>query len=362
VRGWEGRTDFCADTMTSLKMKTISSQKKHRSTLTLLVVGLALSVVAAARLGAVPISHTHILQILLHKIFPSIEAGNWPAAHEQILLTIRLPRIILAVLVGASLGISGTTLQGVLRNPLADPYLIGLSSGAALGASLAIVISKSIGAGGYALVPLFAFIGGVISLFIVFTLARRGQSMPATNLILAGVATSAFFSAIVSLLIVLHGDRMEQIIFWMMGGLAQATWRAVAVVLVYLIPGTLIIFLYARALNVMALGETSAHFLGLHVEAVKRLLLVAATLITAAAVSVTGLIGFVGLIIPHMFRRIVGPDHRLLLPTAALGGAILMVLADTIARTALIPREIPVGVLTALCGAPFFLYLLKKTV
>ncbi len=327
----------------------------------LLAVVLLLSMVAAARLGAVAIPPRHIIQIMVHQIIPAVD-GDWLSSHEQILMSIRLPRVILAVLVGAALGIAGTTLQGVLQNPLADPYLIGLSSGAALGASIAIIISKSIGAGGYTLVPVFAFIGGITSLLIVFTLARRGGRMTVTNLILAGVATSAFFSAVVSLLIVLHGDRMEQIIFWMMGGLGQATWRSAAIVFVYLIPGSIVIFIYSRALNIMILGDTTAHFLGLHVEAVKKLLLVSATLITAAAVSVTGLIGFVGLIVPHMFRRIVGADHRILLPAAALGGAILMVVADTIARTAMIPREIPVGVITALCGAPFFLYLLRKNV
>jgi iron complex transport system permease protein len=337
-------------------------KEKHGHILILMVMILFLSVVVAARFGAISIPPLQILKIVQYRLMPGAIRGSWSDAHEQILMSIRLPRVTLAMLVGASLGISGTTLQGVLRNPLADPYLIGLSSGAALGASIAIIVSKSLGHTGYALVPIAAFIGGILSLLIVFALARRGKALTTTNLILAGVATSAFFSAAVSLLIVLHGDRMEQIIFWMMGGLAQATWNSVTIVLLYLIPGTLIIYLYARAMNVMALGETAAHFLGLHVETVKRILLVSATLITAAAVSVTGLIGFVGLIIPHMFRRIVGPDHRILLPAAALGGAILLVLADTVARTAMIPREIPVGVLTALCGAPFFLYLLKKSV
>ncbi len=336
-------------------------KQKPGRILSLMILILLLSMVVAARFGAISISPLHILQILQARILPGMGAGSWPATHEQILMSIRLPRVVLGALVGASLGIAGTTLQGVLRNPLADPYLIGLSSGAAFGASLAIIISKSLGYSGISLIPVFAFFGGIVSLAIVFALARRGQTLTTTNLILAGVATSAFFSAAVSLMIVLHGDRMEQIIFWMMGGLAQATWRAAVVVMIYLVPGTVIIYTYARSMNVLTLGETTAHFLGLPVESVKRILLISATLITAAAVSMTGLIGFVGLIIPHIFRRIVGPDHRILLPAAGLGGAVLLVLADTIARTALIPREIPVGVLTALCGAPFFLYLLKKS-
>ncbi len=337
-----------------------SNSKKPYMVLISMVLILLAAMIIASGLGAVPISPVETLRILFHGVLPSIVGPPQSAAHQQIFLAIRFPRVILAALVGAALSVSGATLQGVLRNPLADPYLIGLSSGAALGATIGIIIRKSVDFLGFSVIPIFAFFGGILSLGVVFLLASKNGKMTVTNLILAGIASSAFFSAIVSLLIVLHGDRLEEIVFWMMGGLTQATWNAVWSVSLYLVPGTVLIYLHWRAMNIMMLGESQAHYLGMNVEAVKRVLLVAATFVTAAAVSVTGLIGFVGLIVPHMFRRLVGSDHRILLPASLLGGAILMVMADALARLCLMPREIPVGVVTALTGAPFFLFLLKR--
>ncbi len=344
--------------------KGIHKKQKNNTSIILIMLALLIILIPfSAAAGAVAIPPSQLIQMLLNQI-PFLDLvfdDSWLLSHEQIFFQIRLPRVIMALLVGFSLALAGTTLQGVLQNPLADPYLVGLSSGSALGASIAILLRRQIALFGYGSIPIFAFLGGLFSLFIVYIIAKRGGKVSTANLILAGVAVSAFFSAVVSLIIVFQGERMGEIIFWLMGGLANASWRYVFAIIPYILIGSTIIFLYARPINILGLGDSSAHHLGLEVESVRKLLLACASLITAASVSVTGLIGFVGLIVPHMLRRIIGPDHRLLLLASGIGGAVLLLLADTMARTALSPREIPVGIITALMGAPYFVYLLKRT-
>jgi iron complex transport system permease protein len=328
----------------------------------IIALGAALIVVAAiaTTIGSVSIPLLDTLRVFLDRL-PFVHLPpTWPNGAEIIIMDIRLPRIIMAGLVGAALGTAGATYQGLFRNPLADPYIIGVSQGASLGAVFGFILPISGKILGIGIIPLFAFIGALLSTAIVYTLARQGKTLPVTTLILAGVALGALLSSIISYLVISSGDKMHSIIFWMMGSFSLSQWSDVRMVLPYMIVGTAIILLYARPLNVMQLDEEQAQQLGINVERLKIILLAAATLITAAAVSFVGTIGFIGIIIPHAVRLIWGADYRFLLPLSVLSGAIFLILADLLARTVLSPTEIPVGVVTALFGAPFFLYLLRK--
>jgi iron complex transport system permease protein len=279
---------------------------------------------------------------------------------ETIVLDIRLPRVIMAGLVGAALSIAGATYQGLFRNPLADPYLIGVAQGASLGAVTGFLLPFDWNGGAFGVIPVLAFAGAVCSVTIVYSLARVGKTLPVTTLILAGVALGALWGSVVSYLIINSGEKIHGIVFWMMGSFSLSDWSEVGVVLPYILAGIIIILIYGRSLNVMQLDEEQAQQLGINVERVKLVLLAAATLITAAAVSFVGTIGFVGIIIPHAVRLLWGPDHRFLLPLSVLTGAIFLILADLGARTIMAPVEIPIGVITAVCGVPFFLYLLRR--
>ena len=316
--------------------------------------------VLAATVGSVQIPLLTTFRILVSKL-PLVEiAENWPSAIGTIVLEIRLPRVILAGLVGAALATAGATYQGLFRNPLADPYLIGVAQGASLGAVIGFLLPISWHGMGFGIVPLLAFVGALVSTAVVYSLARVGGALPVTILILAGVALGALLGSVVSYLIISSGEKMHGIIFWLMGSFSLSQWSEVKLVLPYVVVGIAVILLFARLLNVMQLDEEQAQQLGVNVERLKLILLVAATLITAASVSFVGIIGFVGIIIPHAVRLVWGADHRFLLPLSVLTGAIFLILADVIARTVLAPTEIPIGVITALCGAPFFLYLLRR--
>ncbi|MEE8413732.1 MAG: iron chelate uptake ABC transporter family permease subunit [Dehalococcoidales bacterium] len=329
-----------------------------------LILGLLMAVVVvmgvATAIGSVRISFLTTFNILLSQL-PLLDiTPTWPGTTETIILDIRLPRVILAGLVGAALAIAGATYQGLFRNPLADPYLIGVAQGAALGAVIGFLLPFNWQGMGFGLIPLLAFSGALFSVAVVYLLARVGGALPVTTLILAGVALGALWGSVVSYLIITSGEVMHGIIFWLMGSFSLSDWSEVKVVLPYVVVGTGVILLYSRSLNVMQLDEEQAQQLGINVERVKLILLTAATLITAAAVSFVGIIGFVGIIIPHIVRLLWGPDHRSLLPLSVLTGAIFLVIADLIARTILAPMEIPVGIITAVCGVPFFLYLLRR--
>jgi len=319
-------------------------------------------VILAAAVGSVQIPFLTTSSIMISKL-PLVElTPTWTGALETIVLEIRLPRVILAGLVGAALAIAGATYQGLFRNPLADPYLIGVAQGAALGAVIGFLLPATWHSSGFGfgIIPLLAFTGALMSTAIVYNLARIGKTLPVTTLILAGVALGALLGSIVSYLIISSGERIHGIMFWLMGSFSLTQWSEAKIVLPYVLLGVVIILLYARSLNLMQLDEEQAQQLGINVERLKLVLLAAATLITAAAVSFVGIIGFVGIIIPHAVRLIWGADYRFLLPLSVLTGAIFLILADIIARTALAPTEIPIGVITALFGAPFFLYLLRR--
>ena len=292
--------------------------------------------------------------------------------HERIVVLVRLPRILLAALVGFALAAAGTVMQGFFRNPMADPSIIGVSSGAAVGAVAFIVFPAALSAtltvpvlGGIDVglsygtgVSLFAFVGALIAAFGVYAIATRHGRTPVATLLLAGVAVQTFLGAVISYLQLQAGESLRRIVAWLMGHLSGAAWSEVAVTAVVVPPLFLLLLVYARDLNVLLLGEEEAHGLGINVERTKRVLLAASALITAAGVAFAGVIGFVGLIVPHILRLVVGPDHRVLLPTAAFSGGAFLVAADTVARAG--ATELPVGIVTAAVGAPFFIYLLMN--
>jgi iron complex transport system permease protein len=324
--------------------------------------GLALAcgviIILTLTVGSVRIPVATVWGILLsHLPFVSF-TGDWSSTTEMIITGIRLPRILMAGIAGAALGVAGGTYQGLFRNPLADPYLIGVAQGAALGAAIGFLLPWTILGSNF--IPLLAFVGALMAVAVVYLVARVGKMLPVTTLILAGVAIGSFLISITAYLTLISPDKTHGILSWMMGRFSMSNWEQVAMVAPYVAGGMAVIFIFARPLNVMQLDEEQAQQLGINVERTKLILLGASTLITAAAVCFVGTIGFVGIIIPHAVRLIWGPDHRSLLPLSALAGAILLILADTVSRTAMAPNEIPVGVITAFLGAPFFLFLLRR--
>lgn len=332
----------------------------RRFTLVALVVLLIAVVVLSLSVGSVEVKFPTIFSILASRLPWSHATPNWNSGFETIILEIRLPRVILAGLVGAALAIAGATYQGLFRNPLADPYLIGVAQGASLGAVIGFLVPAAWHILGLGIVPLFAFAGAIVSTLIVYGFSRIGKTLPVTTLILAGVALGALLGAVVSYLIISSGENIHGIVFWLMGSFSLTQWTDVKLVLPWLVIGIGVILLYARPLNVMQLDEEQAQQLGINAEMLKHVLLAATTLITAAAVSFVGTIGFVGIIIPHAVRLIWGADYRFLLPFSVLSGAIFLILADLVARTIQAPAEVPIGIITAFCGAPFFLYLLRR--
>ncbi|MCG1003091.1 MULTISPECIES: vitamin B12 ABC transporter permease BtuC [Halobacterium] len=277
-----------------------------------------------------------------------------PAQQQLIVGEIRLPRIVLGAVVGAALAVAGTVMQGFFRNPMADPSIIGVSSGAAVGAVTAIAFPLLLPFG----IQVSAFAGALIAAFGVYLLATEGGHTPVATLLLAGVAVQTFLGAITSYVIVHSGDSIREAMYWLMGHLHLANWSDVELTLPVVAVGSAVLLAYARDLNVLLAGEEDAHTLGVEVERTKRVLLAVSSVVTAAAVSVAGVIGFVGLVVPHVMRLLVGPDHRILLPTSAFAGGAFLVAADTFARAG--PAELPVGIVTAFVGAPFFLYLLRN--
>jgi len=325
-----------------------------------LLVLLLVVVAFATSIGSVEIPFLTTSGILLSRL-PFVDiTPTWTSAFETIVLEIRLPRVILAGVVGAALAIAGATYQGLFRNPLADPYLIGVAQGAALGAVIGFLLPVTWLGLGISAVPLLAFAGALLSVAVVYSLARVGKALPVTTLILAGVALGALLGAIVAYLAITSGPMLRGIMFWLTGSFSLSQWSEVQIVVPIVVIGAVVLLLFARSLNIMQLDEQQAQQLGINVERLKIILLTAATLVTAAAVSFVGIIGFVGIIIPHAVRLIWGPDYRFLLPLSVLVGAIFLILADVAARTIAAPSEIPIGVITALCGAPFFLYLLRR--
>lgn len=326
--------------------------------------GIGLLVVVAIGLAASGVGSVYVPPLTAAKILadklPFVDiAPNWPDSWNTIIWEIRFPRVILAGLVGASLAISGATYQGLFRNPLADPYLIGVSAGAGLGFTIVVLTGVPIYSHGFSILPAAAFAGAIIAVTLAYSVTRQLGGLSLSTLILAGVAIAYLASAVTSFLMIRSDPDLRPVLTLLLGSFIGTQWEDVYIVLPYLVPGVLVMMAYGRVLNLLQLNEDEAKQLGVNVERTKFVLIALASLTTAAAVSVSGLVGFVGLIAPHAVRIMWGHDHRFLLPMAMITGAGFLILADLAARTVASPSELPVGIVTAFCGAPFFLYLLR---
>jgi iron complex transport system permease protein len=334
---------------------------------TLLILALIVTIIVSLNVGYAQIPFGKILTILGKQIpFLNgfVDSSLVLPSQAAIILQIRFPRIIAGVVVGAALAASGVMYQGVFRNPMADSYLLGVSAGAAVGASVSIFFGAGFSFLGLRFVQVAAFIGALLAMFLVYNISRVGSRVPVTTLLLCGIAVNFFLYSIVALLEVIAGDELHAIVFWLIGGFSNVLWSDIWAVIPFVVVGIIISFFYARSLNLIAMGEETAQHLGLNVERVKQILLMLASMVTAAAVSLSGLVGFVGLMVPHVTRLIVGPDHRILFPASTIIGAIFLVVCDALARVVATPfastLELPVGIITMLFGAPFFILLFRK--
>ena len=323
-----------------------------------LVVATCAAIIVSSGMGYMQIPVTDIIQVLWANITGNTAVlETMDKAVPFVVMDVRLPRILTAALVGGGLAMSGVVYQGILLNPLADPYTLGVSSGAAFGASLALLANLVFP--GFMSVSLFAFIGAVVTLFVVLHLSSFNGQISANTLILSGVIVGAILSAGISFIKYLADEQVAVIIFWLMGSFASRSWADVGIVAIAVVIGLMITLYYGRDLNIMSLGGRSADSLGVETARTRKILLVTASMVTAICVAVSGIIGFIGLIVPHLMRYIVGPDNRKLLPVSIFAGATLLLLADTVTR-AVLPSEVPIGVLTALIGGPFFCVIFRR--
>ncbi|MDW4917816.1 iron ABC transporter permease [Streptomyces californicus] len=336
-----------------------ASRRSRTFLLTLgLTVALVVGCLLSAAIGAYSIPLGDVLSSVQHRIGLGGQALD--RVGESVLWNVRLPRVVLALLVGASLGCAGALMQGVFGNPLAEPGVIGISAGAAVGAVASIALGLSFF--GNWTITVCAFVAGLATVLLVYALSRSGGRTEVVTLILTGIAVNAFAGALIGLFIFFADNaQITQITFWQLGSLSQATWPKVLAVLPCAVAGLLIAPFYARKLDLLALGERPARHLGVDVERLRIVLVLVVALLTAAAVAVAGIISFVGLLVPHLLRMANGPGHRFLVPASALGGGVILVAGDLAARTVAAPAELPLGVLTALFGSPFFFWLLRRT-
>jgi iron complex transport system permease protein len=331
------------------------------------VMGLLAAITLAAfviclQFGSERIALSDLARILLDVARGPVSESAPGLSLSVIVLEVRLPRLLVAFLVGASLSSVGVALQALLRNPLADPFILGISSGAALGAALALQTGVAWAVGGFSTVHLFAFAGAAVTIGAIYRITVVEGRLPVHTLLLAGVIINAILSSLILFITSLADSTSAfRLFFWLMGSLATLGFAGVGALAVYVLLGLGVLCSHARKLNLLALGEDTARGLGLEVERVKRMIFLTTSLLTGAVVAVSGLIGFVGMVVPHAVRMVLGPDHRLLLPAAALVGGTFLTVADTVARSLLAPSELPVGVITALAGGPFFIYLLIST-
>jgi iron complex transport system permease protein len=343
-----------------------AGDRSRRGRIALVLLALLLVVVAIASLGLgpLPLSPAEVLRVLGDAI--GLDVGEVSAQARLVVLEIRLPRTIMGMLVGAALAVSGTILQGLFRNPLADPGLIGVSSGSALAVVATIVLGHSVLAPivqplGLFAMPVAGLFGALAGTALLYAIATRQGATSVATLLLAGIAIGALAAAATGLLIFLSDDdELRDITFWSLGSLGGATWPKLAAACPFILGALVTLPLLARGLDALLLGESEAFHLGVEVQSLKRLAIAAVAAATGAAVAVSGVIGFVGIVVAHLLRLSLGPGHRILLPGAALLGASLMVLSDVVARTIVAPAELPIGILTALLGAPFFLWLLLR--
>ena len=351
------------DTYTNQKLTFVSKNRMNyiriaRRIILGLIIILGICIVASS-VGAVNIPLTDTIAITINKIIGIRIKSNWPEVSESILVNLRFPRIILAGVVGAALSISGAAYQGLFRNPLADPYLIGSASGAGLGAAIVFLTGLPLLAFGGGLLPIAAFIGSITAVTLAYIIGRRQGKVGITTLILAGVAVSSLAGAITSLLMIKSDPNLRPLMSWLLGGFSGSRWNDVFILLPYVFPPMIVLIFFSRALNILQLNDLHAQTLGINVNRTKTIILLCASLVTASAVAFSGVIGFVGLVGPHVVRLIWGSDYRHLVPMSAVLGAGFLILADLGARVIAIPTELPVGIITAFFGAPFFIYILK---
>lgn len=318
---------------------------------------LCVAILLSVGVGAVYIPPVSVVRFIMDAL--SLQSVSGTLA--TIVVQLRLPHTILIALAGAALGASGAAYQGLFQNPLADPYLIGVASGAGLGAVVAMSLNWPSNYLGFFSIPVSAFVGAAVTVIIVYSLARFGNVISTTNLILAGVAVGSFASALTSFIMLRSTGEIRRAIVWLLGGSTLSGWAPVIASLPYIILSLGVLIVSGYALNVLQFGDEQAHQLGLPVERTKIIVILAASLATATAVSFTGVIGFIGLIVPHLIRILWGPDYRNLIPLSIFGGATALLIADLLARTLIAPQEIPIGVITALAGAPFFLWVLRRS-
>ena len=325
--------------------------------LLVLSVLLLVSIVLSAGIGSVLLHPIEILRVLWHHLGGHVRVEE---TTDNIVWNMRLPRIALALLVGAALAVAGVLMQALFHNPMADPYIVGVSSGAALGAVIVFSLGMQASMGSLNAVSLAAFLGGLAVTMLVYGLSRRGGRVPVSTLLLTGIALGSLMQAVTAFMLLQRpGNEMHEVMAWLMGSLAYKEWPQSRAAAVYLI-GAVLALLRGRELNILALGDDTAHYLGVSLERTELLLLLIASLLAAAAVAVSGIIAFVGLIIPHLMRLLVGPNHRVLLPACLLCGGLLLIWADVLARTLIPGGELPIGIVTSVLGSPFFLYLLHR--
>lgn len=327
------------------------SSKKSWLVFGILIALLITSLLLSAATGAVEISIREIINIL---------TKGADTVNASILMDIRLPRVLLAAVVGAGLAAVGGVMQAIFKNPLVDSYTLGMSSGAALGAVISIITGLNVSIMGIETTGVFAFIGAVSTLFFVYSLAYTRSRMSINSLLLAGVAVSYFLASVISFLMMLNQDKIEHIVFWTMGSLSMATWNEFYISAVFILPSLAVLLYYTRELNILVMGEDAAHHLGINTAALKNILLITCALIVGTVVSTGGTIAFLGLVAPHIIRLVIGSDNKRVIPYSALLGAILLVLSDTVGRVLIQPVEIPVGVMTSIMGGPFFIFLLRR--
>lgn len=339
-------------------------KNNNRIKILILLVILVFLMLFFITLGSVKIPLNETVRIVLSKIRyldSIIDISNVKESNIFIVLSIRLPRILLATLVGSVLAVVGSSYQAIFKNPMADPYVMGVSSGAAFGATVGILLKLNVGLLGFGATSILAFAGALITTFVVYNLARIGNKISTTSILLAGIVMNAILSSGISIMMIFNHDELARIVNWTMGSFNSASWEQIGVIIIPIALGLVFLISLSREMNAIVLGEEDAQNIGVNVERVKKVILITASLLSACVVSVSGIIGFVGIIVPHLFRIIFGSDHKVILSVSAIGGGIFLLVSDTLARTIVPGVEIPVGVITSLFGGPFFLYLLKKS-
>ncbi len=332
----------------------------HKKTvIVILILALLITGIFSLTQGSVKIPVSHIAKVVMMELGMGVDEMIKPS-YAFIIINIRLPRIIISTIVGGILAIIGVAFQAIFKNPMADPYIMGVSSGAAFGATLGIVFGWGMSFAGLNLISGMAFVGALATVFIVYNMAKFGSKVSTTGILLAGIVMNAFLSSLISLIMILYQNDIDKIVTWTMGSFNAASWDQVRMIMVPATLGILYLISKTNALNVLVLGEDEAQNLGVDVQKLKKQTLIISSFLAAFAVSVSGIIGFVGLIIPHLFRMIFGANHKILIPTCFIGGALFLMGCDTLARSIVPNMEIPVGIITSIFGGPFFFYLLYK--